>query len=351
MKRWIRMTLAASLSLAGFLGWVPPGSAEAASTATNGWPHFQEILHLLRKELPGMEEGNLNQAMVEGMLRQLHPQVLMDRPKPESAQAGSFLARKEILQERGGWLQLKEVAPGLDEELNSSISIWTTNRLDGLILDLRYCHGSDYAAAVQTASRFVLAETDLLDFGSGMLRGGKGTNAIRLPCVVLVNRQTSGAAEALAALLRQHVGALVLGSPTANQAKVYKSVDLSNGRRIHIATGNLRGPELDSLSAQGVVPDVSFESAPALERQFFDKPFVSHAAAGAIRRTTGVEPRPKLNEAELVRRKREGLDPEEQPAAPFRSGVSETEKPQLADPILARAMDLLKGIANLQKSR
>ena len=53
------------------------------------------------------------------------------------------------------------------------------------------------------------------------------TNAIELPLVILINRDTYGAAEALAAALRQAEGALIIGSPSAGRAYFFKDVRLS----------------------------------------------------------------------------------------------------------------------------
>jgi hypothetical protein len=50
-------------------------------------------------------------------------------------------------------------------------------------------------------------------------------------------------------------------------------------------------------------------------------------------------------EAELVRQQHEGADPEDE--AP--SGRKEINRPLVADPVLARALDLLKGLAVIQQ--
>jgi len=61
--------------------------------------------------------------------------------------------------------------------------------------------------------------------------------------------------------------------------------------------------------------------------------------------------RHRLNEAELVRMQREGLSPDDQDvAAPaLKKGEDSTEQ-LVRDPALARALDLLKGIAIVERS-
>ena len=51
--------------------------------------------------------------------------------------------------------------------------------------------------------------------------------------------------------------------------------------------------------------------------------------------------RPRFNEAELVRERREGISEADMTAL----GEREPEKPMVTDPALARALDLLKGLA------
>ena len=76
-------------------------------------------------------------------------------------------------------------------------------------------------------------------------------------------------------------------------------------------------------------------------------------AAGSLGLTnspSGTNPparRPRFNEAELVRERREGISEADMTAA--RS--PEPEKPLVSDPALARALDLLKGLALVRQSR
>ena len=57
--------------------------------------------------------------------------------------------------------------------------------------------------------------------------------------------------------------------------------------------------------------------------------------------TNRVVRRPRFNEAELVRERREGISEADVTALRER----EPEKPVVSDPALARALDLLKGLA------
>ena len=63
-----------------------------------------------------------------------------------------------------------------------------TNKLEGVVLDLRYAAGDDYASAAATAELFIKKEQPLLDWGTGMVRSKDKSDAISVPVAVLVNR-------------------------------------------------------------------------------------------------------------------------------------------------------------------
>ena len=67
-----------------------------------------------------------------------------------------------------GYLQVRSVAAGLADEVATICQAMdTTNKLKGIVLDLRFAEGDDYAAAVTVANLFVADEQELLDWGSG----------------------------------------------------------------------------------------------------------------------------------------------------------------------------------------
>jgi hypothetical protein len=66
--------------------------------------------------------------------------------------------------------------------------------------------------------------------------------------------------------------------------------------------------------------------------------------AGGTNRTAR---RARFNEAELVRERREGVSEADLTAL----RVREPEKPMVQDPALARALDLLRGLALVRQSR
>jgi len=191
------------------------------------------------------------------------------------------------------------------------------------------------------------------------VRSKEKTDALTVPVAILVNHQTAGAAEALAALLRETGTGLILGSLTAGQAMIAQDFPLKNGERLRIATSPIQVGEGAPLSAEGVNPDIAVRVAPDDERIYYSDAFRSLHSTNQLFASPGISftnqlsstnraRRTRFNEAELVRERREG-PPLDTDLSPPRE--TEPEKPVVRDPALARALDLLKGLAVVRQSR
>ena len=260
---------------------------------------------------------------------------------------------------RSRYVRVERVGDGLANAVREACNkLAGTNKLEGVILDLRYAAGDDYASAAATAELFIKKEQPLLDWGNGMVRSKDKSDAISLPVAVLVNRQTAGAAEALAAVLRETGAGLILGSRTAGQAMIAQEFPLKNGERLRIATAPIQLGDGSAMSEQGLKPDIAVEVARRMSalitRTPTRRPSRTELLAGAglaltnqASGTNRAARRPRFNEAELVRERREGISEADMTAL----GSREPEKPMVTDPALARALDLLKGLALVRQAR
>jgi carboxyl-terminal processing protease len=179
-----------------------------------------------------------------------------------------------------------------------------------------------------------------------------------VPVVVLVNHETAGAAEALAALLRETGAGLILGGRTAGRAMVTRDFPLSSGGRLRIAIAPVTLGGGGALPAEGVKPDIGVAVSPEDERAYYENAFVvlpkTNTLAGARPPsanppggTNQISRRVRLNEAELVREHQEGMDRDPDTDSPPRA--PEPVKPLVTDPALARALDLVKGLALVRR--
>ncbi len=333
-------------------------TAQAALAADE--PDFHEVYDLVRSHLPGVSEAELSRAAIQGLLERFPAQVTVetnvagaDQPAPTD---GPLLSHVQVFDGAYGYLRIHRVAAGLAQAVQESYTgLRATNRLKGLVLDLRYAGGRDYRAAAQTADDFIAEARPLLDWGDGLVRSTAKTNAIPPPVAILVNGETAGAAEALAAVLRAAEVGLVIGTPTAGRAQVFQEFSLKTGQRLRVATLFVTLGDGQRLPASGLTPDIRVQIPPADEQKYFADAYrtlrkPSRApATDAGSEVDSTNPAPRLNEAELVRLKREGLDPLATELRPAPRAVAST-RPLVRDPALARALDLLKGLAVVRQS-
>ena len=320
---------------------------------THEAPDYKEVYDLIREHLGGTSDSDLNRAAVQGLTAALAPRVTLvtNGPTEEASPSGEMVLKSSLFDGDIGYVRIGRVGNGLSEALRKAYNeLATTNKLRGLVLDLRYASGDDYAAAASTADLFLKKEQPLLNWGNGVVKSTEKSDALTLPVAVLVNRKTTGSAEALAAIMRQAGVGLILGGRTAGQAVVAKEFPLKNGDKLKIATARIEVGETVLLSPEGVKPDIHVEVKPEDEKAYYTDAFkvvqkqelvASANGASATNQVAGTNRvrRPRFNEAELVRERKEGVNLD------LESGNDEPEKPSVRDPVLARALDLLKGLA------
>ena len=336
-------------------------SALAAEAETANAPAFQEVYDLIRTHLAGMSEAELNRTAVQALLAGLGPRVALatNGVAAEARAAAPLVSRSGLFDGGIAYVRIERVGEGLAKAVRDACQkLGATNKLSGLILDLRYAAGEDYASAAATADLFLKKDQPILNWGTGMVRAKEKSDALSLPVAVLVNHETAGAPEALAAVLRDTGAGLILGSRTAGQAMIAREFPLRNGDRLRIATAPIELGNGSTLSAQGLKPDIAVEVSAEEERAYYADAYripagTDLAAAGgaaltnAAAGTNRLLRRPRFSEADLVRERREGMSEADLAALRDRG----PDAPLVSDPALARALDLLKGLALVRQSR
>ena len=328
-------------------------------------PDFKEVYDLLKANLAGADEAQLNRAAALGLIAKLEPRVKLvsgdDASEPGTNQP--LVVRAAVLDGAFAYLRVRGFAPGLELQFNEAYQrLAASNRLKGVVVDLRFAGGTDYAAAAALAEWFVAGEKPLLDWGAGMKSSSGKISPIALPLTVLLNKETSGAAEAFAGVLRQASTGVLIGAPTAGQASMFREFPLRGGQRLRVATTPIKLGNGEAMPLAGVVPDISVEVDPADEKFYFEDAYrtlktnqLASATAVSSSATnlagTNRPPRRRVNEAELVRLQREGQLPDLEGALAGAGTMRdrETASQLINDPALARAVDLLKGLAVVQR--
>ena len=324
---------------------------------------WKEVYDLIRANLRLSTESELNQAAVEQLLAKHPNRILWETNSASAVPAAAFEgppATGRVFDQGIGYMRVVRVDSLLYESIQSEWSrAVNTNKLKGMILDLRYADGSDYEASVRAARVFVAGEQPLLTLGGKPLTvtGQKEFKPLyEIPLVVLINGGTRGAAEALAAILRQERASVVLGSDTAGSAGIYQQFTLSNGDRLRLLTGDIKTAGGNNLAGVQIRPDIEVGVNSQEERRLWEDPYSKPATDPVLdkpRKSLSskalVKPAPKLNEATLVKRQREdqshpiAVDSDSERTA----AIEKPKPPELRDPTLARALDVLQAIAIL----
>jgi hypothetical protein len=346
-----------TFSLLTALLWVFGSPTRAQAQTTNEALDFKEIYDLVRQHAAGLNEADLNRAAAQGLVLALSPRVALftnGAPTAEAPARNALVIKSNWFEGDLAYIRIGRVADGLSQVIRDAAEhVGSSNKMKGVVLDLRFAEGDDYAAAASVADLFLQKDQVLLSWGDGSARATEKKDAITVPVAVLVNRKTAGAAEALAAILRQTGRGLILGGTTAGQAMIAQEFPLRNGARLRIATGSIRLGDGSLLSTTGLRPDIPVEVNNDDERTYYADAFkapskpelLANANLSLTNQPSGTNRaarRPRFNEAELVRERREGVAFDLNPST---DKDVEVEKPVVQDPALARALDLLKGLA------
>ena len=215
-------------------------------------------------------------------------------------QSGITLAKSAVLEGNVAYLQVGQVGKNLVDEIRAAQgALAVSNKIAGTILDLRFADGDDLDSAKATTDLFA---------------------SKKLPLAILFNGGTRGAAAALAAELR-----------TARAGLVFESV---------------AGPaQTNSETTAPVQPDIVVAIGAEDERALMENPYAAPAPndTNSPAATNNLLPFvDHMSEADLVRAKIKDGDGFEPVPVERASGPP---KPFIRDPVLARAVDLIKGLA------
>lgn len=225
----------------------------------------------------------------------------------------------ELLPNQTGYLKVNGLFPDTGREIVSQFRSWSETKREGIVLDLRGAGGDCDACIVEIASlyapggKFLFAYRNLRNEELQSFKATESRN-IELPLMILIDRETRGAAETLAAVLHHAArSSLLLGEGTAGDFNLREAVALA-GQHVFMTTRVLDNGDGWRFNGQfGLTPDV--------------------ALAGAEHLTHDYDPPVDL----LDRRQRL---PEEERDATTRIRVR-------GDGVLERALDILTGLKTL----
>jgi len=171
----------------------------------------------------------------------------------------------KVIEPRIGYLQISRFVEATNADVTAALGqLRGKNALSVLILDLRDDPGGIVDQAILVADQFLDSGTIVTIRGrKGSIetqsahKGGAGTS---IPIIVLVDQGTASASEILAAALRDHGRAKLVGLPTYGKGTVQTFYDLDDGAGLKLTTARYLTPNGNFLESKGLVPDIRVDA-------------------------------------------------------------------------------------------
>jgi carboxyl-terminal processing protease len=160
---------------------------------------------------------------------------------------------------RWGHLRLSRFRVGAAVVLDRELRLLQRQGAQGFVLDLRENPGGLFDQAVAVSSLFLKRGVVVSLVGAHSPRTvyrATGSVATRLPLVVLVDRYSASSAEIVAAALRDHHRATLVGERTFGKALVQSIDPLDNGAALELTIGRYYTPSGADISHVGLLPQV-----------------------------------------------------------------------------------------------
>ena len=155
-----------------------------------------------------------------------------------------------------GYFKISNFATSTYEEMQSAFS--QLNTASGAIIDLRNNPGGLIQSAVDVAGLFVkrgvITSYKLAD--EEKVYSVSNPKPIMVPLVIIVNRNTSSAAEMFAAAMQDRNRGVVIGERTYGKGSVQDFVELKDGSKLEITVALYLTPAGRSIEGVGVTPDL-----------------------------------------------------------------------------------------------
>ncbi len=161
------------------------------------------------------------------------------------------------------YLRVNRLHPGTGAAIAEAITRWADEKRYGIVLDLRGADGDDLDSVKAVAELFAQPGSPLFTYrdkdDQDMLVNNAGdAGPLTMPVMALIDADTGGAAEVLAAVLSDSVrGAMLFGQPTRGDMLIRDIVELPDATRLYLATRRLITADGTTyVGIKGVRPDV-----------------------------------------------------------------------------------------------
>jgi len=183
-----------------------------------------------------------------------------------------------MVADKVGYIRITEFQDNTPRDLKKALETLEPAGIDGLILDLRNNPGGLLDVAIEVAEMF-LPKGKLILTTKGRIKSQNlefisktDHPRVAYPIVILVNGGSASASEIVAGALRDHRRGILMGAKTFGKGSVQTVIPLKDGSAIRLTTSLYYTPSGQSIHGEGLQPDVIVEEKEEKE-EGQEKPF------------------------------------------------------------------------------
>jgi carboxyl-terminal processing protease len=207
------------------------------------------------------------------LLRSDHPSTVEVRVEHLNGKQQTFFLRREktidpgveyeLLQSNIGYIRIFSFSRSAKRWVSAAMRFMRYDEeLKGLIVDLRGCTGGVLKGIIEVSDLFLdkgrIVESKFREPIKSEIHNAQASaeGSIHLPLAILVDRQTSSGAIAMAAAMQDNKRAVVVGQPTSKTAALFTYYSLPNKGALKLYSGELVRPDGRYINQVGVTPDI-----------------------------------------------------------------------------------------------
>ena len=184
--------------------------------------------------------------------------------KLEKEEIKSSSTESEMLNDKVGYIRLKDFNEGSSDEFIEALTQLKDNGMEGLIFDLRSNGGGFLNEAENIASQFIPKDEVITTlnnkFNKQKVSLSKGGIAEDIPVVLLVNSNTASASEVVTGALRDYNIATIVGTNTYGKGVAQSTFKIkSTEGALKVTIDSFYTPNGENINKVGIKPDYEVE--------------------------------------------------------------------------------------------
>lgn len=161
------------------------------------------------------------------------------------------------------YLKIYQFRPKTDEEFMKIVNDIQEKNYKNIIIDLRNNLGGNTEVALYVEKQFINSGVLLIEKfkngGENITRADGDAPFVNLKVAVLVNHETSSAAELMAAAFKDNKRSKIIGEQTFGKSSIGNYFEFEDGSVVHLTIGHWLTPNGESIHGKGVEPDIFME--------------------------------------------------------------------------------------------